>query len=400
MNRFSITTLISVFLFSGLFSLQAQTGEKKFTLEDFNKSRSFIAKGIRGLKSMADGEHYTSLEGRGTKIVQHSYASGEAIKTILDLAVLKSDKISGISEYTFSDDETRIMLQTNEDYIYRRSFTADFYIYDIKSQKLIPLSLSGKQQLAAFSPDGNKVAFVRSNNLFIATPDDGSEIQVTRDGKFNEIINGAPDWVYEEEFGSNKAFEWSPDGAYLAYVRFDESKVREFSMTMFEGADPELAENAVYPGTSSFKYPKAGEANSVVSVHTYSLKSGNTAKVDIGENTDIYIPRIRWAKSATTLSIFRLNRLQNEFEILFADPATGITRPVYREINKCYIDEVNFDNVIFLEDNKHFILTSERDGWSHIYLYDLAGKMVKQITKGDWDVTEYLGFDSQNKRNK
>ncbi|HEX7411366.1 MAG TPA: DPP IV N-terminal domain-containing protein, partial [Bacteroidales bacterium] len=373
MNRFYIRTLaISILLFS-LVSLHAQTGEKKFTLEDFAKNRSFSAIEIRNLTSMKDGEHYTTLEGHGTKIVQYSYATGEAIRTILDLAEIKSGKITAISEYAFSDDETRIMLQTNEDYIYRRSFTADFYIYDIKPQKLIPLSANGKQQLATFSPDGSKVAFVRSNNLFIANLADGTEIQVTSDGKFNEIINGAPDWVYEEEFEFNKAFEWSPDGTYIAYVRFDESKVREFSMTLFEGAEPELTENAAYPQTKSFKYPKAGEANSIVSVHTYCLESGNTLKVDIGENTDIYIPRIRWTKSATALSVFRLNRLQNDFEILLADPATGITNPIYKEINKCFIDEANFDNVIFLEDNKHFIITSERDGWSHLYLYDLSG---------------------------
>lgn len=398
MNRFSARILVSSILLFSLISLHAQTGERKFTLEDFTKNRSFGAKGIRGLTSTGDGEHYTALEGRGTKIVQHSYTSGETLKTILDLAELKSGKISVISEYTFSNDETRILLQTNEDYIYRRSFTADFYIYDIKALKLIPLSANGKQQLAEFSPDGTKVAFVRSNNLFITNLSDGSEIQITSDGKFNEIINGAPDWVYEEEYGSNKAFEWSPDGTHLAFVRFDESRVREFSMTLFEGTDPELTENAVYPGTSTFKYPKAGEANSIVSVHAYSLASGKTVKVDIGENTDIYIPRIRWTHSAKALSVFRLNRLQNDFEILLADPATGVTKPIYREVNKCFIDEVNFDNVVFLDDAKHFIITSERDGWSHLYLYNLEGKMVNQITKGKWDVTEYLGFDAKNKR--
>ena len=398
MKQFSITILATSILLFSIASLSAQTGEKKFTLEDFAKNYSFSAKGIRGLTSMNDGEHYTTLEERGTKVVQYNYATGEAIKTILDLADLKSDKIKAISEYTFCKDETRLLLQTNEDYIYRRSFTADFYIYEIKSRKLIPLSTHGKQQLATFSPDGTKIAFVRSNNIFIADLDEGSEIQITRDGKFNEIINGAPDWVYEEEFEFNKAYEWSPDGTYLAYVRFDESKVPEFSMTLFEGADPKLTENALYPKTSSFKYPKAGETNSVVSVHTYSLASGKTTKVDIGENTDIYIPRIRWTKSATALSVFRLNRLQNDFEILLADPATGTTRPIYKEMNKCFIDEANFDNVIFLEDNKHFIITSERDGWSHLYLYALSGKLVNQITKGEWDVTEYLGFDAKSKR--
>jgi len=398
MNRFLIKSLVAIILVFSISLLKAQTGDKKFTLEDFARNNSFSVKGIIGLTSMKDGEHYTTLEGRGTKIIEYSYATGNIIKTILDLDNLKSDEIKVISGYTFSDDETRIMLQTKEDYIYRRSFTADFFIYDIKSQKLIPLSTNGKQQLATFSPDGTKVAFVRLNNLFIANLSDGSESQITSDGKPDEIINGAPDWVYEEEFEFNRAFEWSPDGAYLAYMRFDERKIPEFSMTMFEGADPELSENAVYPQTSSFKYPKAGEANSVVSVYAFSLASGNSVKVDIGENTDIYIPRIRWTKSSTALAVFLLNRLQNDFEILLADPVSGTTKSIYQEINKCYIDEANFDNVIFLDDHKHFIITSERDGWSHLYLYDLSGNMVNQITKGNWDVTAYLGFDAKSKR--
>lgn len=398
MNRLSLKTLISCFFLFSLVSLHAQTGDKKFTLEDIAKNRTFSAKGIRGLTSMNDGEHYTALEARGTKIMQYNYATGDVVQTVLDLADLKTDKITSISDYTFSKDETRIILQTNEEYIYRRSFTADFYIYDIKSQKLIPLSANGKQQLATFSPDGTKVAFVRANNLFVANLADGTEMQVTRDGKSKEIINGAPDWVYEEEFSFNKAFEWSPDGAYLAYMRFDERKVHEYSMTLYEGAAPELTQNAIYPQTKSFKYPKAGEANSVVSVYAFSLASGKTIKIDLGENEDIYIPRIRWTKSSTALAVFRMNRLQNDLEILLADPDKGTTRPLYREVNKCFIDEANFDHVVFLQDNKHFIITSEMDGWSHFYLYDLSGKLVKQITNGAWDVTEYLGFDPKSNR--
>ena len=268
---------------------------------------------------------------------------------------------------------------------------------DLKSQTLTPVSLNGRQQLATFSPDGRKVAFIRENNIFLTDLILNKELQVTFDGKYNEVINGLPDWVYEEEFSFNKAFEWSPDSKYLAWIRFDESKVQQFSMTMFQGQTPALDENKLYPGVETFKYPKAGEANSLVTIHSYSLADSVILEMNIGTDTDIYIPRIRFVTDSSKLAIFKVNRLQNKLDILLASVQTGESRLLMTETNKYYIDDNYYDDIRFLSDSLHFIMRSERDGYSHIYLYNMDGQLLNQVTKGNFDVTELNGCDVENK---
>lgn len=392
---FSLTILaLSAFLAS---NAGAQNGTKQFTFDDFFKTYTFYSPGVRGFKSMKNGETYSVAEARGSKLVVHSYETGEIVKTLLDLATLNTDKLKAFSDYSFNSDETKVLLLTDKESIYRRSFTASYFVYDIVKQTLTPVSENGKQQLATFSPDGSKIAFVRKNNLFYTDLLNGNETQITDDGKFNYIINGVPDWVYEEEFEFNKAFEWSPDGKYLAWVRFDENLVPQFSMTMFQGQEPALDENKLYPGIEIFKYPKAGEPNSVVSVHTYNISTAEKQTMDIGTETDMYIPRIRFTQDPGQLAIFRLNRLQNKLEILLAVPSSGKTQVLLTETNKYYLDENYFDDIKFLDDKTHFTLRSERDGFAHIYLYNMKGKMEFQVTKGNFDVTELNGCDVKNK---
>jgi dipeptidyl-peptidase-4 len=375
----------------------AQKASKPFTLEELMKKRIFSAASVEGLKSMNDGLFYTILSDDYQKLEKYSYKTGEKTATLLDLADFSETGIKMIIDYEFSADEKRILIQSDYEPLYRRSFKADYYIFDTELKKFTPLSANGKQQLATFSPDGNLVAFVRENNLFIADPAKGTETKITSDGKFNEIINGAPDWVYEEEFEFNKAFAWSPDSKKLAYMKFDERNVRMFNMTMFQGQKPSLDENALYPSNSQFKYPKAGEDNSVVSVHVYNLESGNTLRVSTGPEKDQYIPRIIYMNNPDYLAILRLNRLQNKLEILKTNTLSGRSVVMYTEENKCYIDETNFDNIKFLPDGKHFVLTSEMDGWLHLYLYDLEGNKVKQLTSGNFDLTAYYGYDAVKK---
>ena len=371
----------------------AQSDSKPFTLEDVMKTRIFASSSVDGLKSMNDGVHYTTLSEDYRRIEKFSYKTGESVAMILNLDDFPDSKVRMIVDYEFSADENRLLIQSNYKPLYRRSFTADYYIYTIVDKKFTPLSENGMQQLATFSPDGNLVAFVRENNLFIADPAKGTEISVTTDGKANEIINGAPDWVYEEEFEFNKAFSWSSDSKKLAYMKFDERAVKMFNMTMFQGQKPALDENALYPSNSQFKYPKAGEDNSIVSVHIYNIESTNTLRVNVGQEKDQYIPRILFTTERNTLAILRLNRLQNKLEILKTNAGNGSSQVIYTEENKFYIDEGNFDNISFLPDGQHFVITSERDGWSHLYLYDLQGNMVKQLTSGNFDVTAVYGFD-------
>jgi len=397
MKKLLLTLFISVLLINIQTPANAQEAKKDVTLEGVMKAYSFYPKSVYGLRSMNDGIHYTTLEGRGTKINKYSYKTGDFIETILNTLKLDTTKIKRASEYQFSDDETKILLYTNRERIYRRSFTADYYVYDRKTNKLTGLSDNGKQQLATFSPDGKKIAFVRKNNIFIKNLIDNTETQITFDGKFNFIINGAPDWVYEEEFEFNKAFAWSPDSKKLAFMRFDESKVKMFNMTKFQGSHPTIKKNALYPENYAFKYPKAGESNSIVSVHVYNSDTKKITTMDVGKETDQYIPRIKWTNSSDNLCIFRLNRLQNKLELLFANPNTGVSNVIYTDENKYYIDEVNFDYLTFLKDNKHFVILNEKDGWNHIYLYDMQGNMIRKLTKGNWDVSNFIGFDEKKK---
>ncbi len=376
--------MIIVHLFT--FSCFAQEKYKEITLQDIWTKRIFSPVSVHSFKSMNDGIHYTVLEKR-SKIVKYSYETGISSDTsgILNTNQINSVNISAISEYEFSNDETKILLTADIEPIYRHSFKASYYIRDCKTKKITPLSENGKQQLATFSPDGKKIAFVRDNNLFIKDLITYKELQITNDGKYNEIINGAPDWVYEEEFSFSKAFAWSPDGEKIAYYKFDETRVKQFNMTVY---------GSLYPDWYKFKYPKAGEDNAVVNIHIYNLKSNTSIIIDTGNEKDQYIPRIKWTKDANILTILRLNRLQNKLEILFADATTGNSQVILTEENKYYIDID--DDLTYLNDKKHFIFTSEKDGYNHIYLYDMNGNLIRQITNGKWDVTKFIGYNNED----
>lgn len=378
-----------------LISLSAFS-QKKTELGDVVGKRLFVQKSITGLHSMNDGLYYTTAENE-TKIVKYSYKTGTPAEVVFDLSKIENPGFSGFSDYTFSNDETKILFTTNRRQLYRHSFTAEYFVWNRTTMEMAPLSKNGDQQLATFSPDGERVAFVRNNNIFVKSLKFGTENQVTRDGKTNEIINGAPDWVYEEEFSFNKAFEWSPDSKFLAFIRFNETEVPMFNMPMYQGQNPELKENQLYPGSYSYKYPKAGEKNSVVSVLVYDLKSKSSVTAETGADKEQYIPRIKWTADASDLAIMKLNRLQNQLDIVLCNPYTGDTRAFFTEKNKRYISEDFYDNFIFLPDNKYIVLNSERDGYSHLYLYDRQGFEVKQLTDGNFDVTAFCGFDPVKK---
>ncbi len=376
---------------------QAFAQDKQLSLNDFFVDGTFRTKGVYGLRSMNDGEHYTVVEGQGDRIVKYSYKTGLPVGTLVDLSKIEECPVRYIEDYTFNANESRILICTNMRPIYRRSFTADYYIYDFKNKGIKPLSEGGSQQLATFSPDGLRIAFVRNNNLFIHDLRFGSERQITFDGKYNHIINGAPDWVYEEEFAFNRAFEWAPDGSALAYIKFDESEVREFQMNMFEGQHPAMEGNKLYPTNYVYKYPKAGEKNSKVSVHVYDVNDRTTLKMETGSEEDIYLPRIRWTKDPKKLAIIRLNRHQNKMEVLLANAKVGTTTPLYREENKYYIAESNLDNLAFLDNGTQFVITSEKSGYMHLYLYDMNGRERQALTKGNFDIIDFYGYDPVRK---
>jgi dipeptidyl-peptidase-4 len=359
--------------------------QKQITVEDFTTKNTFPQKTVRGINWMKDGKFYSTLE--NNKVVKYNITTGQPVETLVDGSAL-NPKID-IQDYSFSVDEKKLLLTTDFQSIYRRSFTANYFIYDLIGKSVKPLSAKGKQSYAAFSTDGSKVAFVRENNLFYVTLGDMKEIQVTDDGKFNHIINGTTDWVYEEEFSFVDGFYWSPDGKKLAYYRFDESAVREYNLQRWG--------KTLYPTDYRFKYPKAGETNSTVEIWIYNLDNKQKIKADIGTEKDIYIPRIKWTADASILSIRKLNRLQNNLEVLHTHAATGASTVVLNEKSETFIDLEFTEDLIYLADGKQFIYTTERDGYKHLYLYGMDGKLIKQITQGAFEVSQLIGFDEKSK---
>ena len=392
MNR--ILTLVILFALS--FSGVAQESKKEISFDDIFSNHTFYSKGVYGLRSMNDGLHYTTLN-KGKFIIKYEYATGKEVDTIVDLSKIEECPIKSIQGYEFNHDESMALVYTNRESIYRHSFTADYYLIDIKRKEITAVADSGKQMAASFSPDGDKVAFVQNNNLYIRKVRFNTVSAITEDGEFNKILNGIPDWVYEEEFSFSKAYEWSPDGKELAYIKFDESKVKEYSFPLYEASHPDNKEYALYPGQYKYKYPKAGEANSVVSVHVFNVKNRKTKTMDIGEETDIYIPRIRWTKQPERLGIIKLNRHQNQLELLIANTASTVCRTVFTDRNKYYVGEDVLDDLQFTDDGKYFIYVGEMDGYNHIYLFTMAGRQVAQVTKGKWDVTDFYGYNPKKK---
>lgn len=372
-----------------LISFQPMQAQEKLTLEKVWASGEFYGEGVQSVNPMEDGAHYTILEADGGgSINKYSYKSGKKVATLLSAADLKFDgKSITFSDYKFNKGETSVLLSTESEAIYRRSSKGNFYVYNLSSKKLQPIAdfSLGKQSHATFSPDGKHVAFVRENNLFYYTLANGKETAVTNDGKWNEIIYGMCDWVYEEEFGFTQAFQWSPDSKRIGFYRFDESEVPEFQMAFY---------GQLYPEQYSFKYPKAGEKNSDVSIHIYDIASAQTEMLNVGPEKDQYIARIFWA-SGTQLCATRLNRLQNKLDLLlFTAGQPDVSKTIYTEQNNTYV-EIN-DDLRFLADGS-FIITSEKDGYNHIYHYDINGKLLAQATKGDWDVAEVCGVNEKTK---
>ncbi|MEZ7837821.1 MAG: dipeptidyl-peptidase-4 [Flavobacteriales bacterium] len=354
--------------------------EKTIELEDIWASRIFSPEWVWGLNSMNDGVHYSSMNyGNGNVYVtEYSYETGDSVSTIIDS---KNFEDINFDDYSFSKNEQKVLLPTATESIYRHSTRSKYYIYDRETRNALELS-TGKQRLAQFSPDATKVAFVRENNIFIKDLKSDLETQVTTDGEMNKIINGATDWVYEEEFAFDNGFQWNSNGTKIAFYRFNEEAVPEFSMDMF---------SALYPSQTRFKYPKAGEANSTVEIFIYDVASNKIVEAAIETEDEFYIPRIKWTKNENILSVQRMNRHQNNLDFILVNANDGSAKTIFTETDEAYIDVT--DNLTFLNDGEHFVWTSEKSGYNHIYLYNLKGKQVRKITKGDYEVTDFYGVD-------
>ncbi len=383
---------ITLFIFFP-FILKSQV-KPKITLEDIWLKYSFYAESPDEMISMKDGKYYTLLEDN-TLINKYEYKTAKKIDNILNTNEIINPNtqkpLGGIDSYFFSKDEKKILISTESKPIYRRSKESWFWVYDISTKKLTPLFLGGKQRLAEFSPDGKKVAFVFKNNFYVKDLTENTTIQITTDGEDRKIINGTTDWVYEEELDITKGFSWSDDGSYIVYMRFDESNVKEYSMTKW---------GKLYPEEHKYKYPKAGESNSIVDLFLYDVKKNKTKKMETGSETDQYIPRFQWIPEKNEVVFMRLNRLQNKYTLHLYSTETEKSNIIYSDENKAWVEVPG--KIIFTNPNE-LIITSERDGYNHIYNIKYRDSkngfiqpISKQITSGNWIVKEIKGVDIKN----
>ncbi len=355
---------------------------QEITLEDIWAKGTFRSKSIDEIRSMKNGENYCILKREG--IEKYAYATGKKTEEIVSFSDLKFKTESEyVFDYQFNQDESKLLLATNPQFIYRRSYLANYYIYDIKTKQLTSVS-KDKVRLTEFAPDGSKVAYVKDNNLFMLYLSDMQETQITTNGEFNKIINGTTDWVYEEEFAITKGFFWSPDSKKIAFYSFDESKVKEYTIPYY---------GSLYPVQYTYKYPKAGEDNSVVSVLVYDIEARQTHNIDLGPNKDIYIPRLQWTLN-NEVFVHKLNRHQNHYELFVANCNDYKLNKIYDERNECYIEQV--EDVNFLSDKKNFILKSEKNGFMNLYKVNIYTKDIEPITTGQYDVADICYIDDKS----
>jgi len=376
------------FLVIIIFSITVRAfGQQAITLDDIWKNNTFYNSAPEGFSFYEDGSSYIRTE--GNKIYLYDVISGKMIRPLFDGEKTRGINLSkSIDDYSFSENKSKILLAIDQSPIYRHSTESDYFYYDVEKSLVQKLSADGKQRLATFDPTGSYISFIVKNDLYIKDIAKGEMKRITTDGRENSITNGAADWVYEEEFSKDKAYDWSPDGKYLAYLKFDESEVPEYDLDYFF--------NQTYPFRSKYKYPKVGEKNSIVTVWIYDVSSGKNVKVTLGDLDEYYIPRLKWLPDSKKVCVFYLNRHQSELKLLLADPHSGKSTLLFNESNKRYLEIT--DDLTFIPENKGFIWSSEHSGYNHLYLYDMKGSLVKALTSGNYDVTNFYGYDPVTQR--
>jgi dipeptidyl-peptidase-4 len=367
--------------------LPAQKGNKPLSLNDIVEKK-YASQSTGEMRPLPDGEHYTMLSADKKNILKYAYKTGKVVETLFSVEKARETKIDRIDGYLISNSGYRILVWNHSENIYRRSWEADIYDYDVRRNYLKPLSdTPGKLRAPTLSPDGRMCAFVRDNNIWLKKFDYDTESQVTKDGSVGEILNGITDWVYEEEFAITNTLSWSMDSQFLAFVKSDESEVPTFSFQLFDGS--------LYPGFYSYKYPKAGQNNSKVACYVYSVENKDIKKMEIPLDADGYIPQVLFTDNPDQLAVMTLNRQQNIFNMYYANPKSTLSKLILHDENKYYLNPDWILSICFSKD--HFAYVSEKDGFAHIYLYTITGVLEKQITSGNWDVTRLYGFHPETK---
>ena len=378
---FCVVVLVSVTVVAG----------RKLDLKEITAGEFAVTR-LNDVLPLSGGESYAQISDDGQRIVAYSFRTGKQTSVLFDAATARGPKVAHIDGYIISPDGKRMLIQTHTKRVYRHSSTATYYIYTIQNNKLEPLSDGGPQQVPVFSPDGNVIAFVRDNNIhLVKLLYDNAESEMTTDGKRNEVINGIPDWVYEEEFSYNSALVFTADSKQVVWVRFDEGGVKQYSMQLFKGLLPEREEYREYPGFYTYKYPVPGQQNSKVSVMSYDIKSHQTRKLHLPLEVDGYIPRIKATSDPTKVAVFTMNRHQDQLRIYMCNPLSTVCQLVVEDKVDKYIKEDVLTQTKITD--KHIVLTSERDGYNHLYVYTFNGQLVRSVTKQI--VTDVYGYDEQ-----
>lgn len=363
----------------------------KLTLPDITSGK-FAAKTVNGINPIEGTDTYARISQDGERVVCCSFKTGKELSVLFDVKNTMGCKIDGFDDYVLSPDGKRMLIQTKTERIYRRSFKADFYIYNIESRRLDRLSDGDKQQIPTWSPDGQQVAFVRGGNIFLVKLlYDNAEIQVTKDGKFNEVINGLPDWVNEEEFGFNSALTFNADGTMICWIRYDELKVKTYSLEMYKGMKPAKEEYAAYPGLYSYKYPKAGEDNSTVSAWSYDIKSHKINRLQVPLDADGYMPRIKPTNDPMRIVVYTMNRHQDDLCLYAVNPRSTVAQLIIKEHVDKYVREEAMEGVKFVGDK--ILLPSDRSGYTKLYIYNMNGQLQRTIGDGNYDITSVYGYD-------
>lgn len=352
------------------------------------------AKRMRGISPIEGSDQYAQISADGRQIVQYSFKTGKQTAVLFDVAHTQGETIDAFDGYVMSPDGTRMLIRTKTQPVYRRSYKAEFYIYHIRSRKLEKLSNGGAQQAPVWSPDGNKIAFVRDNNIFLVKLlYDNSESRVTKAGKFGEVINGIPDWVNEEEFGLSSAMAFNADGSMLCWIRYDEAEVKEYSLQMYKGMWPEMTQNKSYPGLYSYKYPKAGEKNSKVSVWSFDTQSRRTQKLEVPLGEEDYIPRLVPTTDANRMMVYTMNRHQDELNLYTVNPRSTVAKLLVKERVPKYVRESAMSAIVV--GGNHVLLPSDRSGSMQLYLYDRNGQVVRKIGSEDYEITDVYGYNEK-----
>lgn len=382
-----------LFIFTALFMLTAHVSAGgKITIPDITSGK-FAAKTVNGINPIEGTDTYARISDDGKRVDCYSFKTGKLLRNLFDVSNTMGKKIDSFDGYILSPDGTRMLIQTKTKSIYRRSFTAVYYLYNIASRKLEPLSDGGPQQVPVWSKDGLQVAFVREGNIYLVKLlYDNAEVQVTKDGKFNEVINGLPDWVNEEEFGFNRALTFNADGTMICWLRYDEKDVKTYSLQMYKGMKPEKQENTVYPGFYSYKYPKAGEDNSKVSAWSYDIKSHRISKLQVPLDADGYMPRIKATDDASKVVVYTMNRHQDELCLYSVNPRSTVAQLIVKEHVEKYVKEEAMEAVTFIGNN--VLLPSDRSGFMKLYIYSMNGQLHRTIG-GDYDITAVYGYDAK-----